>query len=148
MFEPAIGDFAPFGRLFGPLLDSLEAVVGRFGIFFKSRHRRLEVGDSFVERLLSLGVGDRVLLRFEEACGRLGDGRADLLRLIEIEQIRGFDVVFRRPVLGVLGAGFGKRQQQGENGDDERHRLAFLFRLDRGFGGFRHGLPLLKFGRA
>src|SRR6185437_8386908 len=32
-------------------------------------------------------------------------------------------------------------QQQGENGDDQRHRLAFLFRFNCGFGGFRHGLP-------
>jgi hypothetical protein len=61
--------------------------------------------------------------------------------LIEIEEIRGFDIVFGRPVLGVLGAGFGKRQQKRKNRDDERDRLTFFLRLDRGIGGFRHGLP-------
>ncbi len=51
-------------------------------------------------------------------------------------------------MLGVLGAGFGQRQQERKNGDDEGDRLTLFFRLDRGFGGFRHELTFSSSGAA
>ena len=141
MSEPAIGQFPSFRGLLGSILDRIHAVFRLLWVFFVSRHGRFEVRDLLLERLLRFGIGHRAFLRFEHGRGRLHDRRANSFGLVEIEEVGGFDVFFRRQVLGVFGAGFGKRQQQSKNGDDERDRLTLFFRLDRGLGGFRHDGP-------
>ena len=138
MSEPAIGQFPRFRGLLGAILDRFHAVFRLLRVFFVSRDCRFEVSDLLLERLLRFRIGHRAFLRFQRGCRCLYDRRANALGLVEIEEVGGFDIFFRRQVLGVFCAGFRERQQKRENGDDEGDGPTFFLGLNRGVAGFRH----------
>ena len=64
-FELAVGELAPFARLFGALLNGVEAVFGSLRVLLELRHRRLPAGDLLVDRRLDLRIARRAALRLE-----------------------------------------------------------------------------------